>query len=229
MPATTAVNLLLAPDEPTHATCFLPKLLGMLRGTVKNVGNAYTGIPRSSHPLGAAPASASGWASYAFRASLRAQAAEQEARRAMRAAARHELIAQASAEQSRAALHQAEQLPKSASVQQSALRPFVKFCGEVATFLSSNPDRAAEPSVERLRSFCGGLDAHLDRHLRKGSSWAADIGLSYYDAPPKEYPHDPIWPPAVPTFRAPPQELPPAVPADAGSPPESAGLLRSFL
>uniref|UniRef100_A0A7S4SBJ2 Uncharacterized protein n=1 Tax=Alexandrium monilatum TaxID=311494 RepID=A0A7S4SBJ2_9DINO len=201
MPAAgVASDVLLAPDvvRPRHATAFL---LHLRKGKYKT-GRAYTGIKRGTQPPGAPHMSASGWASYAFRAALGAQAAERQARRAMASATRHEWIARASAEQSRSALLEAQQLSRSASVQMKALRPFMRFCKQVATFLDANPGRLAEPAVQRLRRFCGGMDAHLDRTLREGETVASDIGLHYYDAPPAEYPHRPMWPPAAPMFHA---------------------------
>mmetsp|Transcript_66396 Transcript_66396/g.133310 ORF Transcript_66396/g.133310 Transcript_66396/m.133310 type:complete len:210 (-) Transcript_66396:109-738(-) len=198
-------------------------------GATLNIGNAYTGIPRGTRHPGAPTMSASGWASFAYRATLRAQAAEQQARQALDEASRHERIAHASAEQSRAALLEAEQLPRAASVQRSALRPFMQFCKEVASYLDSNPDRRDDLSVQRLRRFCGGLDAHLDHVLRSGATSATDMGLHYYDNPPAEYPGRPIWPPAVPVFHAPVRDEAPALPLASSMLMVHAEPMRSFL
>mmetsp|Transcript_12020 Transcript_12020/g.27272 ORF Transcript_12020/g.27272 Transcript_12020/m.27272 type:complete len:228 (-) Transcript_12020:115-798(-) len=227
MPIAAHADLLVAHEaRPRHATAFGP--FGVLAGLFgNNVGLAYSGIERGTRHGGAPPMSASSWASFAYRANLRAQAAEQEARQALDAAARHEWIARASAEQSRAALLEAKQLPEAASVQTTALRPFMRFCKEVASYVDAHPHRASDLAVLRLRRFCGGLDAHLDHVMRNGATAATDMGLHYYDNPPAEYPLRPMWPPAVPVFHASVQGLEPVLPA--GTSADHLEPMRSFL
>mmetsp|Transcript_28059 Transcript_28059/g.87381 ORF Transcript_28059/g.87381 Transcript_28059/m.87381 type:complete len:228 (-) Transcript_28059:129-812(-) len=225
-----ATDILMAPEvRSRHPTAFTPILNMLLGGAIPNLGNAYTGVPRNQLAANAPDITSAGWSSYAYRAALRAQDAERAARHAMARATRHEQIALACTAQARAALLEAEQMPRAASVQKAALRPFMRFCKQVGAYLDANPAKSRDSSVQRLRRFCGGLDAHLDRVLRNGWTVASDIGLRFGDVPPREYPKKPIWPSAEPTFHYPPMEgAPQGLPKRAGSGKARRGLLGFF-
>eukprot|EP00415_Alexandrium_ostenfeldii_P000963 UN0963 len=106
----------------------------------------------------------------------------------------------------------------------------MQFCKEVASYLGAHPDRADEPAIQRLRRFCGGLDAHLDHVSRNGATSASDMGMHYYDSPPLEYPRKPPWPPVVPVFHATLRNAVQAPPSESGSlMAGNATPVRSFL
>ncbi|CAK0798122.1 unnamed protein product [Prorocentrum cordatum] len=180
----------------------------MLGRRVKNIGVAKEGIERQSNSLGywgPEPATtASGWASKAFRASQAAKAAQAEAEGALREAEHHQQIAASSADQAKAAALQMDLAARSSVGSARELGPYLKFCRQIAEYLGDHPQRADEPALLRLRRFCGGLDAHLDRANRAGSPSAAlELGFRMYARPPQQYPAQPVWGPAVPELRAP--------------------------
>eukprot|EP00933_Yihiella_yeosuensis_P063864 TRINITY_DN67121_c0_g1_i1.p1 TRINITY_DN67121_c0_g1~~TRINITY_DN67121_c0_g1_i1.p1 ORF type:complete len:357 (+),score=67.43 TRINITY_DN67121_c0_g1_i1:98-1072(+) len=165
----------------------------------KNSGVAYDGIPRHSKPH---PITASGWASRAYRASLKAQDAQREADAAMEEAARHEIIARQSADQAQAAMLQMQQEARVAAANSPQLKPFLNVCTQLADMIKLQPRRANETAVVEMRSFCAGLEDYVEKAAKSPAALAKLSGLRMYSTPPEQISSDLPWRPAVPTFRA---------------------------
>jgi len=184
----------------------------------------YEGIKRRKgfgNVFGRPPRTAESWSSVAYQAYLRALEARNTASLAAEDAQKHELIAQSAASQARVAQVQMERASRASFEHAPGIKRLKLFCTQIRKRLQKHPKEANDLAMLELRKFCGALDAQLDVKTRAGAESGPDMGFLTYATPPEDYPQTPIWPEAVPTWKAPLVEgcVPPLVAALFSPPP----------
>eukprot|EP00928_Gymnodinium_smaydae_P040652 TRINITY_DN27553_c0_g1_i1.p1 TRINITY_DN27553_c0_g1~~TRINITY_DN27553_c0_g1_i1.p1 ORF type:complete len:247 (-),score=55.30 TRINITY_DN27553_c0_g1_i1:103-843(-) len=130
------------------------------------------------------------WANAAYAASLRAKEAVRRANEDARAIDKYDHDAQEAWADARDALEtfrQADLSRRQRGLRNPKLRPFWRFCGDLAEQLRADPSRGNEPGTSELREYCENLQDSFE-----GQKAAPEAGFRMYDQNLQEEPRYPV-------------------------------------